>query len=129
MKATTLKSMGAILAGFIIVVLLSIATDVVLYKTDIMKIPFHNNPDWFIVVVIIYRSGYAVIGSYITARLAPERPMRLVLIGGLIGFALSVIGAVTMWDTPPHWYPVSLIVLSLPSAWTGGTLYLIKSKK
>ena len=28
-----------------------------------------------------------------------------------------------MWDYGPAWYPLSLIILSLPYAWLGGRLY------
>lgn len=116
------KSIWAIVAGFLFVVVLSVLTDMVLEKTGIMKKPFVDNPGWFIVLVIIYRNIYGVVGSYITANLAPSRPMRHAMIGGFIGFALSIIGAIVMWDTPPHWYAISLIVLALPSAWLGGKL-------
>lgn len=126
MKNSTLKSIWAVLAGFLFLVILSILTDVFLEKTGLMKQPFHLNSAWFIVFVIIYRNVFSTIGSYITASLAPNRPMRHAMIGGFIGLALSIVGAVAMWDVPPHWYAISLIVLALPSAWLGGKLKMIK---
>ena len=119
----TFKSIAAILAGLILVVLLSSLTDMVLEKTDLMQTdPFDNNPWWLIVIVIIYRNLYSTAGSYLAARLAPNKPMRHAMILGFIGFVLSIVGTVVMWDTPPHWYPITLVVLALPSAWLGGKL-------
>jgi len=93
-----------------------------------MKQPFNLNFSYFIIFVIFYRSMYGTIGSFLTARLAPNRPMRHSMIGGLIGFVISIIGAIAMWDTPPHWYAISLIITALPCAWLGGKLFLSKTK-
>jgi hypothetical protein len=122
MNKNALKSIWAILAGFLFVVVISVVTDALLEKTGLMKIPFDYNAGWFIALVIIYRTVYGIIGSYITATVAPSRPMRHAMIGGFIGLALSITGAIVMWDKPPHWYALSLIVLALPSAWVGGRL-------
>jgi len=77
-----------------------------------------------------YRTIYGVIGTYITARLAPNRPMRLALIGGAIGLVLATMGAVLKWNKGtefgPHWYPVSLIIGALPTAWLGGKVRLMQ---
>lgn len=128
MNKNILKSIGAILAGFFLVVAISILTDLTLVKTGLMKQPFDLNSSWFIIIVIFYRSLYGTIGSYFTARLAPNRPMRHSMIGGLIGFVISIIGAIAMWSTPPHWYPVSLIITTVPCAWLGGQIFLSKIK-
>ncbi|HEY5747947.1 MAG TPA: hypothetical protein VIU12_17880 [Chryseolinea sp.] len=122
-----LKSTGAILAGFVFVVIISVATDVALEKTGIMKQPFDLNPVWFILFVILYRTVYGVVGTYITASLAPNNPMRHALISGFIGLAISIAGAIVMRDQGPSWYAISLVVLALPTAWLGGKLKEMKS--
>lgn len=123
MSKNTFKSIVAILAGLAVVVILSIATDLVLHMTNIMKDPFDDNPAWFIIIVIIYRNIYSALGSYLAARLAPDKPMRHAMILGGIGTALTIVGAASMWHLPPHWYPISLIILALPSAWLGGKIF------
>ena len=128
MNKTIFKSIGAIFIGFILVVIISIVTDLILEKTRTMKQPFDLNSTWFIVFVLFYRSLYATIGAYITALLAPSKPMKHALIGGGVGFALSVLGAIVMWDKPPHWYAISLIIISLPCAWLGGKIFLKRNK-
>jgi hypothetical protein len=48
------------------------------------------------------------------------------LAGGFIGLVVSTIGAFATWNRGPafgpHWYPVALIILALPTAWLGGKL-------
>jgi len=43
---------------------------------------------------------------------------------GLVGVVLSTIGAVATWSHQPplgpHWYPLALVIQSLPCAWLGG---------
>lgn len=128
MKNQALKSTWAVVAGFIVVVILSTATDFALEKIKLMKQPFDKNPSWFIVLVILYRCLFGIIGSYITARLAPARPMRLAMIGGVIGFIISIVGVIVMWNTPPHWYGISIVLTALPCAWLGAKIYLNKPK-
>jgi hypothetical protein len=69
-----------------------------------------------------YRLVFDVGGCYLTARLAPARPMKHALVLGGLGVLLSLTGALAMWNAGPHWYPLALVVSSLPSAWLGGRL-------
>lgn len=128
MNNTVIKSIGAVLAGFIVVLILSVVTDIILEKANLMKQPFDQNSSGFIVLVIIYRCLYGITGSYITAKLAPRHPMRLAVIGGIIGFVISTIGVIVMWDTPPRWYGISLVVTALPCAWLGAWIYINNKK-
>lgn len=124
MNKQNLQSIKAIAAGFVFVVIISLITDFVLETTDIMKRPFDLNSDGFVVFVVLYRSLYGTIGSYLTAKLAPVKPMKHSMIGGVIGFAMSIAGAIAMWDKPPHWYPVVLIITALPCAWLGAKVFI-----
>jgi hypothetical protein len=76
---------------------------------------------------------YGVLGSYFIAWLSPDRPMRNALIGGALGFVASTVGAVVTWNIGPefgpHWYPLSLAVTTLPTAWLGAKLYLARAAK
>ena len=44
-------------------------------------------------LALSYRLVYTILGGYITAGLAPHRPMRHVLILGIIGFVMATAGA------------------------------------
>lgn len=61
MNNLVLKNFRAILAGFLLVVILSILTDFVLEKANLMKQPFDQNPSWLIIFVVLHRSLFAII--------------------------------------------------------------------
>jgi hypothetical protein len=127
MKNQTLKSIGAIVAGFVLVVILSLITDSILQKAGIMKTdPFVHNPVWLILMIVVYRTVYNTLGCYVAARLAPHKPMKHALILGTIGMVLTIVGLIAMWDVPPRWYPISLIILAMPAAWLGGRMAMKK---
>lgn len=119
------KGIGAILAGFVFIVVTHTATDFVLEKLGIFPPPeqgFHII--WMVVTATTYRSIYTIAGGYVTAALAPDPPMRYVWILGLIGLALGTIAAIVTipMKLGPAWYPIALAVLSLPCVWLGGKL-------
>lgn len=117
-------SVWAIVAGFLSVLVLSIGTDIVLHKLDIFPPLGERMTDRLFVWATIYRTIYGVIGSYITARLAPYRPMLHAMVGAAIGMILGTVGAVVTWnkDLGPHWYPLALIVPGIPCAWIGAKI-------
>ncbi len=132
MNKKTLKSIWAILAGFLTVALLSIATDFVLEKigifpsaTDQMK---YGPATWLLVVALLYRSVYTVLGGYVTARLAPSRPMKHVVILGSIGTIMAILGVIGGWNLSAHWYPIALAVTAFPLVWLGGKLKTGKTR-
>ena len=121
------RSTGAVLLGFVAVVLLSLGTDEILHLLKVY--PPWGQPMFeprLNLLALSYRIVYAVIGSYIAARFAPRNPMRHAIILGIIGLAFSAAGAavaITHADLGPAWYPISLVVTALPCAWLGGLLY------
>ena len=130
--ATTLRphrrwrSITAVLAGFLIVVVLSLATDQLLHMVDVYPPwgePMHDPQ--LNALALVYRIIYAIAGSYVTALLAPHSPMRHALIVGLIGLALGVMGVIATsgMDLGPRWYPIALAGTALPCAWLGGMLH------
>src|SRR5262245_11579977 len=102
MKKESLKSIGAVIAGFAALVTLSIITDVILGKAGVMKVePFYENPAWLIAIIVLYRTIFNTIGCYLTARLAPGKPMKHAMILGTIGVVLTTVGLIVAWNTPP----------------------------
>jgi surface polysaccharide O-acyltransferase-like enzyme len=121
-----LKSVGAVVAGTVIGVVLSIGTDEALVKAGIFTPIGKPTSDSLLFLATLYRTVYGVLGSYVTARLAPSRPMRHAMILGAIGTAVSVAGVVVTWNRVaefgPHWYPLALVVLAMPQSWLGGQI-------
>jgi hypothetical protein len=124
------KSMGrsiwAVVAGFLLVVVLSLGTDAALHAAAIYPALGKRMSDGLFVVATAYRTVFGILGSYVTARLAPHSPMKHTLIGAAIGILLATFGAVATWnkDLGPHWYPVALILTAFPTAWIGAKLRL-----
>jgi hypothetical protein len=120
------RSIWAIVAGFLVCVVLTLATDLVFHAMRVFPPLGQPVSDGPLALATLYRVVFAILGTYVTARLAPHAPMRHALIGGVIGLVLSIAGAVVTWNKGaaygPHWYPVALIVTALPCAWVGGRL-------
>lgn len=79
---TILKSIGAVLLGLITVAVLSVATDAALEKIGFLA-PASDasaTTETMLFVALIYRSMYTVLGGYLTAKFAPNRPMRHVVV-------------------------------------------------
>jgi hypothetical protein len=72
-----------------------------------------------------YRVVISVAGAYLTAKLAPSRPMKHVMVLGLIGLVLGLGGVAATWDAGlgPRWYPIALAALAIPQCWAGGKLH------
>ena len=125
------RSIGAIFAGFAFVLIVTLVTDQLLHVTGVFP-PWGGSMagyDAALLLATAYRIVYGIAGSYVTARLAPDRPMQHALLGGFIGVALSIVGAAVTWNGGPafgpHWYPLALIVTALPTAWAGGKLHIM----
>ncbi len=119
----TFRSIGAVVAGVITIVLLSVVTDAILENLGVFPPPTQGLfITWMLVLAFAYRSVYAVIGSYITAALAPEKPMKHSMILGVVGTVMSGLGIVYGWDLSQHWYPIALCVTTFPLVWMGAKL-------
>jgi hypothetical protein len=123
----TLRSVGAVLAGFLVIVIISVATDMAMHATGVFPAEGRPMSNALWLLATAYRIIYAVAGSYVAARLAPDRPMLHALALGLLGLALSIVGAVATWNAGPgfgpHWYPLALVAIAIPCAWLGGKLH------
>jgi hypothetical protein len=126
----TLKSIGAVLAGFVAVVVLSLGTDMVLHTSGVFPPWGQPMSDALFLLATVYRTIYCIAGCYIAARLASDRPMAHALVLGVVGLVISTAGAVATWNKGPafgpHWYPVALIVTAIPCAWLGGRLRVMQ---
>ena len=121
-----LRSILAVLAGLVFIFVVTTLTDVVMHATGIFPPWFEpmDTPLW--VLALAYRIIYGVGGGYITARLAPNRPALHAVVLGVIGVVLSTFGAAATWNKGPEfgpqWFPISLILISIPCSWLGGKL-------
>jgi len=119
-----LRSAVAFVCGFLVVVVLSLGSDLLLRRLGIFPPLDKPMRDSLLLLAFAYRTIYSVLGSYVVARLAPYAPMGHALISGAVGSVLSLAGAIAMWQLGSHWYPVALVITALPTAWLGGALHL-----
>jgi len=124
------RGLKAVIAGFLATALLSLGTDVVLHA-------LHVFPPWgepmssgLFVGATIYRMAFTVVGGFITARVAPRKPMTHVLVLGVIGIIAATAGLAATWNQGPEfgpkWYPILLVVTALPCVWIGGRFAVLR---
>jgi len=127
------RSVGAIFAGVVTVIVLSLGTDVILHASGVYPPWFQPMADPLWVLALAYRIVYGVAGGYIAARFAPSQPMKHALIVGFIGLALSIVGVAMHWNKGPEfgpkWFSIALIVTALPCAWVGGKLVAARPRR
>jgi len=128
MNRSIFKSIGAVLAGFLVIVILSVITDTILEKNGVLPQGALFDTG-LLLLALLYRSIYSVIGAYVTARLAPQNPIRHALALGVLGILVSGLGAYVGRDLGPAWYGLMLVVVSLPLAWLGGREFELRSTR
>jgi hypothetical protein len=116
---------GAVLAGFATTFVLSTAIDTVLHATHIYPPYGVRMADGLFALAIAYRGLVTIAGGWVTARLAPSKPMKhaLVLAGlGTLAGIGGVVVSLTHPDLGPLWYPIVLVVTAWPCILVGAWL-------
>jgi len=123
------KSLWAVVAGVLVIIVVTTLVDIVLHAAHVF--PPMNQPinDGLALLATCYRIVISVAGAWLTARLAPQEPMKHALILGAVGVVLGLVGVVATWNLGlgPHWYPIALVVLAIPQCWAGGKLYELQT--
>lgn len=118
-----LRSIAAVVAGFFATAALSIGADALLHAVGIF--PDGRMPDALFVVPAAYRALFTIAGGYVTARLAPSRPMvhAWVLAGfGLLGGMGGVFASLAQPELGPLWYALFIPFSAVPCIWLGAKL-------
>jgi hypothetical protein len=117
------RSVGALVAGFASVAILSIGADAVLHALNYYPNDGTAGSDPQLAVALAYRTVFTVLGGLITAWLAPANRLRHAVILGAIGTVFAVLGAMAMWSLGHNWYAIALAALVIPSTTLGGWLF------
>jgi len=137
MKKTALKNIGAVIAGFVITLILTRGMDILLESIQVFPTveeqqKYGFNILWMNIVAIVYRVTFTILGGYLTAKLSASRPMRNVNILGIAGTIIAIIGNIVVSQIPemanvlPIWFSVMLVLIAYPSVWAGGRLVTTK---
>ena len=118
------RSVWAVAAGVLAVIGVTTAVDIVLHAAGVF--PSANEPlsDALALLASAYRVVITIGAGWLTARLAPARPMKHAMMLGIIGTVLGLAGVVATWNLGlgPRWYPISLAVLAIPECWAGAKI-------
>jgi hypothetical protein len=121
------RSAIALISGILVGAILSLGTDQILHALRVYPPWGQTMSDGLFMLATGYRIIYNILGSYVAARLAPNRPMGHAMILGVVGLAVGVAGALATWNRVPsigpHWYGVVVALISIPCAWLGGKIY------
>jgi hypothetical protein len=128
-QAVMMRSVWAVVAGVLVVIVVTTLVDIVLHAAHVF--PPMNQPinDRLALLATSYRVVISVGGAWLTARLAPQEPMKHALILGVVGTVLGLVGVVATWNLGlgPRWYPIALAALAIPQCWVGGKIYEMRS--
>lgn len=125
MANSTLKSIGAVIAGIVTTIIVTTAVDVVLHLAKVFPPMDQPITDRLALLATSYRIVISIGAAYLTAALAPGRPMWHAMLLGYVGTVLGLIGVFATWNLGlgPRWYSIALAVLAIPQCWVGGRLY------
>jgi hypothetical protein len=128
MKPGMKKSIWAVVAGVLVIIVVTTIVDILLHVAKVyppMDVPMG---DRLALMATAYRVVISIGGAYLTASLAPEKPMKHAMILGVVGTFLGLVGVVATWGKVmgPTWYPIALAVLAIPQCWVGGKVYEMK---
>jgi MFS family permease len=121
----------AVVAGVLFIIIVTTLVDVALHAAGVYPPITQPISDGLAALATVYRVAISIAGAWITARLAPQKPMKHALILGVVGVILGLVGVALTWNLElgPRWYPIALVVLAIPQCWVGGKIYEMQSGK
>jgi hypothetical protein len=121
-----MKSFLAVLAGLAFTVVVAVVLDLVMHAIGVYGTEATDMTTSDFLLALSYRLMSAIGAGWITARLAPSRPMYLAVLLGAIGTAIALVGFIFAWAKSPAlgplWYSLLLVVTAIPCTWLGGKL-------
>ena len=118
------KSIGAVVAGVLAIIVMTTLVDLVLHAVGVFPGMGQPLTDPLALLALSYRILIGIGGAWLTARLAPDRPMKHAIILGCVGLVLGLVGVVVTWNMGlgSRWYPIAIALLAIPQSWAGGRI-------
>ncbi|MEL6771921.1 MAG: hypothetical protein AAFP18_12720 [Bacteroidota bacterium] len=119
-----MRSVFAVVAGFIVIVIASVAVDVLIRAVTPAQFSPRGRVDTTLTLLLYSGSAvlYTILGGFVTGRIAPQRPVRHAVWLGMVGLVVGVAASSALWATAPAWYHILGWVLVVPAAYAGGRL-------
>ena len=92
-----LLSVGSVVGGFVATVVLSTAADAAMVAAGVFPPAGGTMSDGMFLLAAAYRLAFTAVGGYVTARLAPDRPMRHAMVLAGIGVLAGLAGLVAFY--------------------------------
>jgi hypothetical protein len=119
------QSIWAVIAGVLFTIIATTLVDLLLHAVNVFPPAEQPLDDALALLATSYRVVISIAGAWLTARLAPHKPMKHAMVLGVVGTILGVVGVVVTWNLGlgPKWYAITLAVLAIPQCWMGGLLF------
>src|SRR5262245_36712805 len=116
------RSIWAVVAGALFIIVVTTLVDIALHAARVFPPIDQPIDDSLAMLATAYRIVIGIAGAWLTARLAPDKPMKHAMILGGVGVVLGLVGVLTTWNMGlgPRWYPIALALLAIPQCWVGG---------
>jgi len=121
----------SVIAGLITATVLSFLTHEILHLAGLFPAPRKPMFDTKLLLIdLFYHSLYAIIGAFITAKIAEEKAKKAVFILGTKEAIMWLLGIILLWKHTPAWFNITKAVIGIPLAMLGGKIYTwYKDKK
>jgi hypothetical protein len=119
------RSILAIVVGFVLTGALNVGANALFAAVAPELAPRPGTPTTntgVLLVVSAYVAFFGILGCYVTARLAPSRPMLHALIMGGLALAMILATTISAWNDAPVWFNVYNLLAVMPYAWIGGRI-------
>jgi len=125
MTSNTKRSIWSVGAGILFVIIVTTLVDILLHAVRVFPPLGVPLDDRMSLIATSYRVIIGIAAGYLTAKLAPSKPMKHAMILGIIGTVLGTLGVVASWGSNlgPAWYPIALAALAIPQSWLGGKFH------
>jgi hypothetical protein len=122
-----LRSVGAVVGGFVTTVILSTAADAAMVAAGVFPPAGGTMSQGMFLLAAGYRLAFTMVGGYVVARLAPDRPMRHAMVLAGIGVLAGLAGLVAFYKIGgpamgPAWYAIQIPLTAIPGVWVGARL-------
>jgi len=119
------KSIWSVVAGVLFIITVTTLVDILLHAARVFPPIDQPIDNALALLATSYRVVISIGGAWLTARLAPARPMKHAMILGVVGVVLGAVGILATWNLGlgPRWYPIAIALLAIPQCWIGGRIH------
>lgn len=117
----------SVFAGVVVNALLASAADLLLQSIGFF--PPYGQPFFDTTLVLTasaHRALFSVLSAFIVALIAKDKYKRATLVFGIVSSVLWVLGGIGAAGYSPAWYSILGVILSVPYALLGRSLYELK---